>query len=241
MTNFRYVINNALFCHHDSSQLPIPFIILTASNADVFIMTAVVIPPFVVIAVPEICFRSLTVHVIQDNIARSILKPNEHRLSTGEPQHTTCYLSLFFSKPVITHCSPAMWLFVDFQPSFIYGGSSHQTGCWKYQVEWASCHIRKIEVAHEPGIPGTFFPPPRVSVPDMHHGTCVTHVPWCMPGSLTGGFLWSPWRGKRSRHPRSCATRNFTHLVEAHCSHCLDTVYSSNSLSTHWQPPVVMM
>ena len=20
--------------------------------------------------------------------------------------------------------------------------------------------------------------------PDMHHGTCVTHVPWCMPGSL---------------------------------------------------------
>ena len=24
-----------------------------------------------------------------------------------------------------------------------------------------------------------------VSDPGMHHGTCVTHVPWCMPGSLT--------------------------------------------------------
>ena len=37
------------------------------------------------------------------------------------------------------------------------------------------------------------------SDPDMHHGTCVTHVPWCISGSLTGGFLWSRWRGKRYR------------------------------------------
>ena len=50
--------------------------------------------------------------------------------------------------------------------------------------------------------PGTFSPPPWVSDPDMHHGTCVTHVPWCMPGSLTSGLLWSQWRGKRSRYSR---------------------------------------
>ena len=37
------------------------------------------------------------------------------------------------------------------------------------------------------------FPPyrlkrkPLVSDPGMHHGTCVTHVPWCMSGSLTRG------------------------------------------------------
>ena len=60
----------------------------------------------------------------------------------------------------------------------------------------------KLRVAHAPGMPGTFSPPPRVSDPDMHHGTCVRHVPWCMPGSLTRGFLWSHWRGKRSRHSR---------------------------------------
>ena len=42
-----------------------------------------------------------------------------------------------------------------------------------------------------------FPPPPRFSDPDMHHGTCVTHVSWCMPGSLTNGFLWSRWQGKR--------------------------------------------
>ena len=41
-----------------------------------------------------------------------------------------------------------------------------------------------------------FPPPPLVSDPNMHHGTCVTHVPWCILGSLTSGFLWSRWRGK---------------------------------------------
>ena len=46
------------------------------------------------------------------------------------------------------------------------------------------------------------LPSPRVSDTDMHHGTCVTHVPWCIPGSLTSGFLWSRWRGKRSWHSR---------------------------------------
>ena len=58
----------------------------------------------------------------------------------------------------------------------------------------------KLRVAHAPGMPGTFSPPPRVSDPDMYHGSCVTHVPWCMSGSLTGGFIWNRWRGKRSRH-----------------------------------------
>ena len=58
-------------------------------------------------------------------------------------------------------------------------------------------------------MPGTFSPPPRVSDPDMHHGTCVTHVPWCMPGLITTGFLWSRCRGSRSRH----SWRNFTYLA----------------------------
>ena len=53
--------------------------------------------------------------------------------------------------------------------------------------------------AHPPEMPGTFSPPPGVSNPDMHNGTCVT---WCMPGSLTIGFPWSRRRGKRSRHSR---------------------------------------
>ena len=44
-------------------------------------------------------------------------------------------------------------------------------------AQWASCQIRKIAGAHAPGMPGTFSPSPQVNDPDMHHGTCVTHVP----------------------------------------------------------------
>ena len=49
---------------------------------------------------------------------------------------------------------------------------------------------------------------PLVSDPVMHHGTCVTHVPWCMAGSPTdnGG-------GNVPGIPGACATRNCTYLV----------------------------
>ena len=56
---------------------------------------------------------------------------------------------------------------------------------------------------------GMFSPPLRFGAPDMHHGTSVTHVPWCGPGSRTSGFLWSQWRGKRSRHSRRMRNAQF--------------------------------
>ena len=67
----------------------------------------------------------------------------------------------------------------------------------------------KLRFAHASGMPGTFSPPPRVSDLDVHHGTCVTHVPWCMLGSLTSGFLWSRGRGKHSRHSRRMHNPHF--------------------------------
>ena len=60
----------------------------------------------------------------------------------------------------------------------------------------------KLRVAHAPGMPEMFPPSPLFSDPHMHHGTCVTHAPWCMPGLLTTGFLWSRWQGKRSCYSR---------------------------------------
>ena len=54
----------------------------------------------------------------------------------------------------------------------------------------------KLGVTHALGMPGTFSPPPWVSDPDIHHGTCMTHVPWCIPGSLISCFLWSSVTGK---------------------------------------------
>ena len=66
-----------------------------------------------------------------------------------------------------------------------------------------------LRVEHAPGMQRTFSPPPRVSNPDIHHDTCVMHVPWCMPGSLTSGSLWSQWLGKRSRHSRRMRNPQF--------------------------------
>ena len=73
---------------------------------------------------------------------------------------------------------------------------------FRLTVSWASYQIHKLRVAHASEMRGKFSPPPLVCDPDMHHGTRVTHVPWCKPGSLTNGFLTSQWRGKRSRHSR---------------------------------------
>ena len=49
---------------------------------------------------------------------------------------------------------------------------------------------------------------PLVSDPGMHHGTCVTQVPWCMSGSLNrdGGENVPGIAG-------ACAIRNFTYLA----------------------------
>ena len=79
------------------------------------------------------------------------------------------------------------------------------------EVAGAPCDVKygplaryvKLRAVHAPGTLETFFPPPRVSDPDMHRSTCVTHVPWCIPRSLNSGFLWCRWRGKCSRRVRN--------------------------------------
>ena len=90
--------------------------------------------------------------------------------------------------------------------SLFPGSRSELTPLWKSMIiqlyihegtmTWPLSRYVKLRVVHAPGMPGTFPPTPRVSDPDMHHGTCVTHVPWCMPGPLTSGFLCSRWAGK---------------------------------------------
>ena len=73
---------------------------------------------------------------------------------------------------------------------------------------WASYQMRKMRVTHALGMPGTFSPAPTSKDPGMDHGTCVTHVPWCMSGSLTCGG------GENVLSiPGACATRNFTYLA----------------------------
>ena len=91
---------------------------------------------------------------------------------------------------------------------------------WCYEVGWwipfnlgpfhgPLARYVKLRIVHALGMPGTVFPLPRVSDHDMHPGTCVTHVPGCMSGSLTSDFLWNLWRGKRSWHSRLMRNQQF--------------------------------
>ena len=82
---------------------------------------------------------------------------------------------------------------------------------------WASYQIRKIAGCACAGNAGNVFPrrlfqrKPLVSDPGMHHGTCVTHVPWCMSGSLTCGD------GENVPGiPGACAPANLRIWQEAH-------------------------
>ena len=92
--------------------------------------------------------------------------------------------------------------------------------------------------------------PQWVNDPIMQHG--VTHVPWCMSGSLTLGG-----RGNVPSIPGACATRNFTHLARGRWTwwrHCLMhhlrrftigrlqlnlalKYHGNGSLSVYWLPP----
>ena len=69
----------------------------------------------------------------------------------------------------------------------------HYLGLRDQRVPWASYQIRKIAGCACAGNAGNVFPrrrfqrKPIVGDRGMHHGTCVTHVPWCMSGSLTCG------------------------------------------------------
>ena len=80
-------------------------------------------------------------------------------------------------------------------------------------------------------MPGTSSPPPRVSDHDMHHGTCVTHVPWRMPGSLTSDFLWSRWWGKTfPAFPAHAQPAILRIWLEAHWRH--GPIYHAASIAT---------
>ena len=94
-------------------------------------------------------------------------------------------------------------------------------------IVWASCQIRKIAGCACAGNAGNVFPTyrlqskPEVSDPGMHHGTCVTHVPWCMSESLIrGGGENVPGI------PGACATRNFAYLARGPFGNILGMVRS---------------
>ena len=81
------------------------------------------------------------------------------------------------------------------QPLPIVLGLGHDINGMRYIINllWASYQIRKIACCACAGKAGNVFSRRRlqrkllVSDPGMHHGTCVTHVPWCTSVSPTRG------------------------------------------------------
>ena len=75
--------------------------------------------------------------------------------------------------------------------------------CVCERLSWASYHIHKFAGCACGGDAG-IQRKPLVSDPGMHHGTYVTHAPWCMSWSLTrsGGDI-------RSRHSRRMSNPQF--------------------------------
>ena len=66
----------------------------------------------------------------------------------------------------------------------------------------------KLRVARVSGMPGTFSLPPRISDPDMHHGTCLDA---CRDHWLSISFEVSG-RENVAGIPGACATRSFTYV-----------------------------
>ena len=77
---------------------------------------------------------------------------------------------------------------------------------------WTSYQIRKIAGCACARNAGNVFPrrrfqsKPLVSDPGMHHGTCATHVPWCMSGSLTCGDGKTFPAFPAHAHPQFCVS-----------------------------------
>ena len=119
-------------------------------------------------------------------------------------QYRDCYEKdkMFSQPPNLSHGNPHTW------KESLYWNSA--LVIWV----WTSYQIRKIVGCACAGNARTVFPhhrlqrKPLVSDPNKHHGTSVTHVPWCMLGLLTR-------RGRENVPgiPGACATRNFSNLA----------------------------
>ena len=119
------------------------------------------------------------------------------------------YINWFYLRKLLV--MPFRW----FRSWYIYAAYLGHTS--RSYVLWASYQIRKIAGCACAGNAGNVFPrrrfqrKPVVSDPGMHHGTCVTHVPWCMSGSLTRG------RGENVPGiPGACASALLRIWQEAH-------------------------
>ena len=114
------------------------------------------------------------------------------------------FIRIFMNKQV--------WIFIRISLKFISYGPIYNKSAMVQTMgllpDTQNCGLRMRWECRE------WFPRHRlqrkllVNDPGMHHDTCVTHVPWCMSGSLTSGG------GENVPGiPSACATHSFAYLV----------------------------
>ena len=141
------------------------------------------------------------------------------------------------SQPMRENVTNAIW--DDIEKLKPWLGSENQLPVKSRQFgdigQWVSCQIRKSAACACAGNTGNVTPrrriqrKPLISDTGMHHGTCVTHVPWCMSGSLTrGGGENVPGI------PGACAYAIWRICQEAHGASLLRTIMTGLSRFIAW-------
>ena len=90
-----------------------------------------------------------------------------------------------------------------------YHGLNHLRYVSDFRLLWHIWYIFQIRKLKS--LTGIFSWSIGVEVWKLHKsGTARASYTWCMPGSLTSGFLWSRRRGKRSQHYRRMHNPQFS-------------------------------
>ena len=114
------------------------------------------------------------------------------RSITGNKSHWDCnqYVMLFLQENTfINVCKPSAILFSPWGSKLYRNSRGYQLGnnftyLVALDIHWCDALFMyrslaryvKFRVAHAPGMPGMFPPPPRVNDPGTHHGVCVAAI-----------------------------------------------------------------
>ena len=90
-------------------------------------------------------------------------------------------------------------------------------------------------------MPEAVSPLLRVRDTDMHHGTCVTYVPWCMPVWLISVSFDVGGGENVPGIPGTCATRNLTYLVRGSCIYRARIIKLRPYLPFPWYPTLLVV
>ena len=125
--------------------------------------------------------------------------------------------SIFMYTNCLCHSYTTIKIYLDLagKTGDEYTPKAHQVITWfnGSLPDTPNCRLCMRRECRERFLRHRFQRKPLVNDLNIHHGTCVTHVPWCMSGSLTHGG----WKNLVPGIPWACTARNFAYLVSGPC------------------------